>query len=426
MMTNAYFPQVGGVAGSVDRFTEALRDMGHRVVIVAPTYEDQPEEETDVVRVPAVQNFNGSDFSVSLPVPGILDETLESFHPDIVHAHHPFLIGSTALRVARRLNIPLIYTYHTQYEYYTHYVPLELPRMQAFVIRLSAGYAELADGVIAPSESIADLLQEREVHTPITVVPTGIFPERFAPGDGTEARHELGIPAAIPIIGHVGRLAPEKNLDFLGRAVAQILGKHDRAVFLVVGHGPSAEGLRQHFNARGLGDRLVLPGSLTGKRLVDAYHAMDLFVFASQTETQGMVLTEAMAAGLPVIGLDAPGVREVVDHEGNGLLVDREEVSLFCAALETALQWTPEQWAKIQETACRTAERFAMPRCAERLLTAYDDARSRLQTTPRPYDETSWQRAGEQIKAQWQLWSTVAGAVGEVLVAKDADAGDDA
>jgi len=187
MMTNTYLPHVGGVAGSVARFTQAFQDMGHQVLVVAPTDEDQPTEETGVIRVPAIQEFNGSDFSVVLPIPGFLHETLRSFEPHVVHAHHPFLIGSTALRVAREYAILPVYTYHTQYEYYTHYVPVEVPHMQDFVIHLSAGFAELADGVIAPSESIADLLKQREVRTPIQVVPTGIFPAPFQAGDGARA-----------------------------------------------------------------------------------------------------------------------------------------------------------------------------------------------------------------------------------------------
>jgi glycosyltransferase involved in cell wall biosynthesis len=421
MMTNTYLPQVGGVAGSVARFTEALKELGHEVLIVAPSYEDQPEEEAGVVRLPAVQKFNGSDFSVILPIPGLLDQALSSFSPDIVHAHHPFLLGGTAVRVSRRYEIPLVYTYHTQYEHYTHYVPVDLPRMREFVIHLSTGYAEMADAVIAPSQSIADLLKQREVTSQIEVVPTGIFPESFQAGQGKRMRHQLGLPETASVVGHVGRLAPEKNLGFLADSLTRVLKKQPHAQCLVVGHGPSQEEIQQQFDDRGLGDHLHMPGCLTGRDLVDAYHAMDLFVFASKTETQGMVLTEAMAAGVPVVALNAPGVREVVMDQENGLLVEHEDVKVFADAVATALSWTPRQTQARKQQARDTATRFAMPRCAAQLLDVYQGTIHRFAEAQGPYDEMLWQRAIEQIKTEWQLWSNVAGAIGEALYADESD-----
>jgi len=417
MMTNTYLPQVGGVAQSVVRFAEAFRGMGHRVLIAAPTYEEQPDRETDVVRVHAVQNFNGSDFSVTLPISSALDKALQTFEPDIVHAHHPFLIGSTAVRVARRHHVPLVFTYHTRYEYYTHYVPMELPRMQEFAVHLSTGYASLADSVLAPSESIAELLKQRKVTSPIHVVPTGIAPATFQNGDGRRARHHLGLPPDARIVGHVGRLAPEKNLDFLARAMVPVLARQANVHFLVVGHGPSVEFIRDCFRKSGLERRLHMPGSLTGQALVDAYHAMDLFVFASETETQGMVLTEAMAAGVPVVGLDAPGVREVVTDRVNGRLVHRKDPVAFADHVTQGLNWTPDQHFARQQAARATAEQFAMPQCARKALHVYDLARAALQQ-PRGDNmirDSHWYWATEQIKAEWKLWTNMAGALTELL-----------
>src|SRR5215210_410185 len=110
LMTNTYYPHVGGVARSVESFAKALRGRGHGVMVVAPEFPGMPEHETDVVRVPAIQRFNGSDFSVRLPLPGLLDEPLERFQPDLVHAHHPFLLGDSALRVASGRGLPLVFT----------------------------------------------------------------------------------------------------------------------------------------------------------------------------------------------------------------------------------------------------------------------------------------------------------------------------
>ncbi|NQV35043.1 MAG: glycosyltransferase family 4 protein [Phycisphaeraceae bacterium] len=222
------------------------------------------------------------------------------------------------------------------------------------------------------------------------------------------------------MVGHVGRLAPEKNLTFLAQAVSKALQKQPEAVFLMVGHGPSAEPIREYLEAQGLNHRVFMPGSLTGRNLADAYHAMNLFAFASRTETQGMVLTEAMAAGVPVVGLDAPGVREVVTDQVNGLLVGEEDATLFGEALDEALQWTPAQRRQRQQAARKTAEQFAMPSCAERLLMAYQNARERLTTAHGPEEDTLWQRSIDLINAEWQLWTNMAGALGEAINTTDA------
>ncbi len=306
MMTNTYTPMLGGVARSVSWFTEAFRSAGHRVMVIAPTFENAPVEELDVVRLPAIQNFNGSDFSVRLPLPGMLTPILDEFKPDLIHAHHPFLLGETALRVAALYNVPCVFTHHTMYEQYTHYVPGDSPVMKRFVISLGTEYANLCDYVIAPSESIANVLRERGVTTPIASIPTGIDRNKFAKGNGNRARREYKIPQRSLVIGHVGRLAPEKNLPFLCDAVIRVLLDQPKAMFLVVGAGPSETEIRASFENAGLSHRLRMTGALDGIQLADAYRAMNVFVFASKSETQGMVLAEAMTTGAPVVALDAP------------------------------------------------------------------------------------------------------------------------
>ena len=284
-----------------------------------------------MVRIPAIQNFNGSDFSVVLPVSGLLTEVLDEFTPDIIHAHHPYLLGVTALRVARYRKLPLVFTHHTRYEEYTHYVPGDASRLRRFIIEAAIRYANLSDQVFAPSESIMQLLRERGVATPINVVPTGVQLEHFSHGNGGRFRESIGIPEDAFVVGHLGRLAPEKNLEFLAEAVAAFLKTTDRAHFLVVGTGPSEITIREIFTREGLDARLHIAGILEHEQLADALHAMDLFAFASKSETQGMVLTEAMAAGLPVVALDANGVREVVSDYSNGRLLHGESIECLCS-----------------------------------------------------------------------------------------------
>lgn len=411
MMTNTYWPHVGGVARSVAAFARCYRERGHSVLVVAPEFPGAPDDEPDVVRIPAIQNFNGSDFSVVLPVPVHLERAVRDFEPDIVHSHHPFLVGSAALRVASWQGCPLVFTHHTKYEDYTHYVPGDSDVLKRFVIQLSTSYANLCDQVFAPSESIAELLAERGVSSSVAVVPTGVDTGRFAGGEGARAREALGIPAEVPVVGHVGRLAPEKNLDFLAEAVARCLARHPRARFLVVGSGPSETAITEQCRRAGVGERLHLAGQLSGQALIDAYKAMDVFAFASLTETQGMVLAEAMAAGLPVVALDAPGAREVVRDGVNGRLLSAADTEAFAHALADLIDLDGPSRARYREAVAATAQQYDMQACADRALAVYERLEASDQWDEAEHD--AWHRSLRRIRAEWNLLKGVAQAAGK-------------
>ena len=409
ILTNTFTPHVGGVARSVEAFAEEYRKRGHRVLVVAPEFPDMPQHEVDVVRIPAIQNFNASDFSVVLPIHPMLSETIDAFRPDIVHSQHPFLLGMTAVRVARRRGLPLVFTHHTLYERYTHYVPGDSPALKRFTIELATRYANLADQVFAPSESIRDLLQQRGVVTPIAVVPTGVRLEHFAHGDGAAFRRQMGIPEDAFVVGHLGRLAPEKNLEFLAEAVADFVGSHPHAHFLVIGSGPSEAAMRDVFAQSGLEARLHVAGILKQQELADALHAMDLFAFASTSETQGMVLTEAMAAGLPVVALDAPGAREVVRDRHNGRLLLEASSAAFSAALHWVAGLEPESLRELKQAALDTADAFSMPRSADKALACYE-ALTPGKTAESGEDVGAWEEVMTAIMTEWNILKSVAGA----------------
>jgi 1,2-diacylglycerol 3-alpha-glucosyltransferase len=305
ILTNTFTPHVGGVARSVEAFSAEYRKRGHRVLVVAPEFPDMPQRRNRRGAHPAIQNFNASDFSVALPIHPQLSRTGRCLPPDIVHSQHPFLLGITALRIARHRGLPLVFTHHTLYEQYTHYVPGDSPALKRFAIELATRYANLCDQVFAPSESIRELLQERGVTSPIAVVPTGVHLEHFARGTAAPFAGQMGIPEDAFVVGHLGRLAPEKNLEFLAQAVADFLSRHAACAFSGDRHRPlrrrpcgrslpapawSAPAHRRHPAAAGAG-RCPARDGCVRLRL--------------QSETQGMVLTEAMAAGLPVVALDA-------------------------------------------------------------------------------------------------------------------------
>lgn len=414
MMTNTFTPFVGGVSRSVTAFAAELRKLGHRVVIVAPEFEDMPESEEDVIRIPAIQHFNGSDFSLVLPAPGYLSAHLEELQPDLVHSHHPHLLGGTAVRIASRLDCPLVFTYHTMYEHYLHYVPAHAKRLREFVINLVTGYCKLCDHIVAPSQSVVDIVRQRGVEVPMDVVPTGVYTERFEHGNGQAFRRSRQIPEDAFVAGYVGRLAPEKNLSFLAEAVGRFVTQNPKGHFLVVGSGPSEEKVRDIFHSLGHSDRLHLVGSLEGQTLIDAYHAMDVFVFASYTETQGMVLTEAMAAGKPVVAIDATGVREVLKDGENGRLVPSEDRAAFSDAIDGIAQATGERADAYARAARATATEFSMETSARHLVEVYEKTLGLAAREPK--DESLWGGAIEEIKAEWDLIKNIAGAASHTFI----------
>jgi glycosyltransferase involved in cell wall biosynthesis len=404
LFTNDYLPKVGGVAHSVERFSRGLLDRGHEVLIVCPEFAEARRDPPHVLRVPAIRNFNGSDFSMPLPPGPAVTTRMNDFSPDLVHAHHPFLLGDAAVRAAAHRGLPLIYTHHTLYEHYTHYVPMELEAMKHYIVRLGTRYANLCDRVIAPSESIRELLRSRGVRTEIDVLPTGVDTAEYARGDRGAVREEFGIAAETDLLGHVGRLAPEKNLEFLGSAVAEVLADRPGTEFLLVGYGPGESTLREIFRKRGLERRVHFAGKRTGSDLVNAYHAMDLFVFASKTETQGMVLVEAMAAGCPVAALEASGVREVVRDGRNGRLVAEESVRGFAEAVRESLDADENTRRSRIREARAVADEFDTRRCLRRLEQSYRDLLARRPGAKDPAVE-ELQTLLRSIRTEWELWA---------------------
>lgn len=409
MFTNTYLPHVGGVARSVKTLEDACRKAGHEVRVVAPEFEDT-ESTDEVLRVPAIQNFNGSDFCVRIPYPNLVRDFMDEFKPDVIHSHHPFLLGDAALREAGKMRIPIVFTHHTLYEQYTHYVPGDSEALKRMAIQLAVEYCNLCDLVIAPSRSVADLLVERGTRSEVRPIPTGIDTEFFASGDGDVFRRQAGIGRDVPLIGHLGRIAGEKNLLFLVSAVMRSLRSHPEAELLLVGDGDAREAIEKAIASEGLTERVHWAGKLTGPDLAGAYAAMDWFVFASQSETQGMVLAEAMAAGKPVVALDGPGVREIVEDGVNGFLLPEDaDEEQFAAALERLLD-DHDMSSRFSAKARETAEDYSIERCAGAVIDAYRHLVDKL-PEGEVRDTGPWDRLVAGIEVEWDLLSAKIAAV---------------
>lgn len=415
MFTNTYLPHLGGVARSINTFEDSLRARGHVVKVVAPEFDGAEKSTDDVFRVPAIQNFNGSDFSVRIAVPSVISDFLDAFEPDVIHSHHPFLLGDSAVRAAWERQSPIVFTHHTLYENYTHYVPLDSDALKRMVIQLATDYCNLCNAVIAPSQSIQRLLTERGVTVPIHVNPTGIDPVFFNSGNGSRFRGSLGIAGDAFVIGHLGRLAPEKNLNYLAEAVGHVLAENRKAVFLVVGDGSAKDSMEARLREFADASQVVFAGSRSGQDLADSYAAMDLFAFASQSETQGMVLAEAMMAGKPVVAIDGPGVREVVADGSNGFLLPGDASSMDFAKSVQLLFNHRDRMEDFAAAARETAKQYTVDACTDRLERLYQQtiAEQRRQLD---MDNSPWDSLLGRIEIEWNLLAQKASAVTAALV----------
>lgn len=338
VFTDSYKPYVSGVVRSIMTFSAHLSQLGHTVFIFAPGYPRTGTEEDNVFRFFSLPAITYRDFRVGVPVSLRLRRTLADLHLDLVHVHSPFLMGQAGVRLARRLHLPLVFTYHTLYHKYTHYVPVGRGFSSRLVLQWSLKFCDHCDLVIAPTPSIASFLREQGVRRPITVIPTGIEVEEFRRGDPGWLAKRIGPRReGESRLLFVGRLGAEKNLFFLLRAFRRIAGRIPGARLILAGDGPARGDLQALAARLGLTDRIIFLGRVVEREVAHCYAGADLFVFPSLTETQGLVIGEAMAAGLPVVALEASGSRDLIENGREGFLCQPSEEE-FARAVEAIIR----------------------------------------------------------------------------------------
>ena len=355
LFTNNYLPFRGGVTTAVETLRQGLERAGHDVWVFAPGPSGAVADAPRVLRYPAVPAPTYPGFSLALPVSPRLARMARGLDLDVVHVQHPFLLGVTGRRLARRLGRPLVFTYHTRYEKYAHYVPLPERLVGALAVRVACRFADTADLVVAPSEHMAATLGARGVRAPVAVVPTGVPLDLFSPGDRSEARAALRLPAGDPLCLYVGRLDREKSVERVIDAFAAVAGAVSACRLLLVGQGTHETALRRRAEASTAGARIHFYGGMGREALPAFYRAADVFVFASETETQGLVLAEAHASGLPAVAVRASGVDEVVQDGETGLLTKADTRDLADAAIGLLLD--PARRTAMGRAARRVAER---------------------------------------------------------------------
>lgn len=374
--TNTYLPVISGVVRSVRSFRDELTRKGHNVFIFAQEHADYVDVDPFIFRYPSLNLPTGVDIPAAIPISPFIDRLLPAVKLDVIHTHHPFLLGQTAAAKAQELNLPLVFTFHTQYREYTHYVPIPAETVQNFlknaVDRWLQDFMRRCQHIIIPSESMREtLVNTYGLKNNFTVIPTGIDMETYRTASGERIRQKRHWEKDIVMIS-IGRLAPEKNWPTLIHAAALVLKDVPHFRFVLIGDGPDRKSLEDLVTELGIRKRVTFTESLSFSETPSYMKAANLFGFASITETQGLATLEAMAAGLPVVAVDASGTRDIIKHGQQGYLVENSAEAL-AAAIKKLIS-NPERMQKFAEAAYKRAQAFNIEYLTEKLLTVYEQA----------------------------------------------------
>lgn len=342
MISDVYFPRVNGVSTSIRTFAESLREQGHVVHLIAPQYPGQPST-TDEAWITRIESrkivFDPEDHLMKWSALMDYANSLHVGDYDLVHIHTPFIAHYAGLHIAKKLRVPVVETYHTFFEDYMHHYLPWVPRKWAVRIAqtVSRRQCQQVDTVVSPSAQMRDVLQQYGVTTPITVIPTGLDASRFVPGNGAAFREKYGIPAQRPLLLFVGRVAHEKNIQFLLEMLSLVIQDHPEVLLVITGEGPAEGMLKKLARDKGLQAHVMFLGYLDrAVGLNAAYQAADIFVFASKSETQGLVLLEAMAQSTPVVAIAELGTASILRQEQGALIAQDDEVH-FAEQVQTLL-----------------------------------------------------------------------------------------
>jgi len=345
-ISDVFFPRVNGVSTSINTFATELRALGHQVTLIAPSYTDEDKQEEWIVRVPSHKiYFDPEDRLMNFSKLKALLPWIRDKHFDIIHIHTPFTAHYVGIHFGKKLDIPVVETYHTFFEDYLHHY---LPFIPQFISRklartISRRQCNAVDGIVSPSKPMLDVLKQYGIKTPAEVVATGLDESSFASVDGEHFRMSHDIPLAQPMLLFVGRVAHEKNIGFLLEMHVELIKKHPDALLVITGEGPAEESIKHSIEKLGISNKVRMIGYLDrGHELIACYKAADIFVFASKSETQGLVLLEAMAQGTAVVAIAELGTKSIL-IEGEGVLIAKDDINDFAEKVSILLSDAPKR-----------------------------------------------------------------------------------
>ncbi|MDO9449960.1 MAG: glycosyltransferase [Rugosibacter sp.] len=390
MLSDVYFPRINGVSTSIQTFRHELGTHGVRLTVAAPEYPGHIETD-GVVRIASRQvPLDPEDRLMTRAGIKAFSRRIASADFSLIHVQTPFAAHYAGIKLARRQGVPVIATYHTHFEEYLfHYLPI-VPRraLRGLARRTARGQCNALDAIVVPSQPMAQTLRDYGVTTPLHVIPTGLPESQFIRGNGERFRAAHGISAKRKIALFVGRAAFEKNIGFLLEVAAHARQQQPDLLLVIAGEGPALENLQRKASQLGINDHVRFVGYLPRESgLRDCYAAADVFTFASRTETQGLVLLEAMAVGLPVLALPALGAAEIIAPQ-RGAIAAIDAPKAFADQLLTLLD-QPERLATLSSEGIAFAREWDAATQGKRLASLYHDLVARFHTDTSPPAQTT-------------------------------------
>jgi glycosyltransferase involved in cell wall biosynthesis len=402
MFTDAYWPRINGVTVSVDSFSHALVRSGNEVMIICSHYPES--EEAERIRVKKTQTKKelvdaGYGKPVVVRVPSLpliiskedriakfskwfwVSKKIEVFNPDIIHVNTEFVIAEFGFQYAKLHNLPVVYTFHTLWEdYVANYIPLVPTFLLRLVIRrILKNIIRRADTIIVPSVQIQDVLKKYTTKKQAYLLPTGIDPHLFSHDTSETVQFRDILTQKYPLLINkrvllfAGRIAKEKNIDFLLKIVPQVIARHPEAIFLFVGNGPDLYFYTEECERLKIEDHCVFTGYVAREDLALIYSMSDIFVFPSLTETQGLVTIEAMLSGTPVVAIGAMGTIQVMNGDNGGFMV-HDDPQEFTARVFDLLE-DNELYRRKAEEAKRHAQGWTIETMTAKLEHIYRSSR---------------------------------------------------
>jgi glycosyltransferase involved in cell wall biosynthesis len=371
LFTDTYLPQINGVTTLMPIMDRLLTQMGHRVYIFAPSY-DRPRwsrESEFIFRFPAFKFAFHKDSRISIPFHGEARAVFQQL--DIVHSQTPFSLGVLGIHLSRKYQIPHLHTYHTLFTEYLHYIPRYLRPSPKLVGKISLAFCNRCDAVTVPSNPMRDELTSYGISVPVYTLPFGLDMDDFTREIKVDLRAKLNIPTTEKILLCTGRLSREKNISFVLKAFQRVVQEMPNTRLIIVGDGPARSELEHETADLGLGERAIFTGFVPWRDLIDYYRQADLFVYASKTETQGIVFMEAMASGLPVVTIGAMGALEAVRHDVTGLLVEEDTEAYAGAVLELLRNGMHHN--ELSRNSIRVSEETSIQRSLTQLIEIYNE-----------------------------------------------------
>jgi len=337
--TDSYEPQINGMVTSIKLYSKYLRKKDHEIIIFAPAVSGYKDKESFVQRFRSVELPSYREYRIAIPYKTLLKPKLINLECDVVNIHSPFSLGVLGLGIAKKNKIPIVGTFHTLFPEYIHYLYgsdlVKYKRISSFLKKSSwkylAWFYNRCDAVISPSEEIAEAMRKNGIRKEIVVIPTGIeIQNRKNSKNSLRKKHGF---ASKNIILHVGRVTKEKNIEFIINSLKSML--NNQTILIITSDGPYKNYLKNLCKKHGIQENVIFTGYLSKETLADYYKMADVFVMASKTETQGIVLFEAMMYGVPVVVLDSPITGSFVKRHRIGIVASKNN---FCASVKTMVK----------------------------------------------------------------------------------------